>query len=713
MFRVFVGSNYLRGILGYRRFNLFSRAHGSKINALFTRKHPQGLLSKDDLAELTVFDVLEWFHDQISSHLKAEPAVILNPQREEIERVAQEEYFCRDFTCTQEDACNSLAIHGIFPHGRISRAGETTPVFLPDFSLGVRWFGFFGRAPLNDRGLSTVGSQVPVTSDGMVKRLWDSFPEVPTGSEPPSSDLECHLCDTLATVHKRANGYRSKYKSLYNLEGSEHTPKGDTVDEHDCIFIDAIAHGFSGHRSLRRDNREVPSVGMNRLLAASATRQSLGKQTISGLLPVETWERLDPPVKHFLLQAGEEVAAASCTPLYPNLPSRDVMAAIVKAVRSDGENLGEDGDGVEYEFRFGRWDFDEHSIPLKQLGLDLAVGRRLGIPPDDEGDLRGDGAADAAVPRVVDKPAPPSERKFRPADFPDFFGEAVWAGKWQADWKAAILEVHSALYDTDIERSLNLQRVLDLYPLHKRVLGLVEHVIVRELKERGMTGGANSVFSRAYTKGQGSGLGPEDNKRATLETEGNWLIFAQQELERGNSDPLDLARTLDDVIAMILKPAASGVTWTINLESRSAADHARHIRDLSQANKAARLISLYLGRLALMLRNAIEHGSDKVDGASLLIDYSGYWKEKREEKYLTNSSGYKHAIAKGVEPVLAWDKDISSDVQWPSSALLSKILKVPTGANNLRLTSGSLHRCMKLASLVLLSSDTHLHLSIS
>ncbi len=58
------------------------------------------------------------------------------------------------------------------------------------------------------------------------------------------------------------------------------------------------------------------------------------------------------------------------------------------------------------------------------------------------------------------------------------------SGEWLKDWKAANYEDQAALYDNDIEKSLHLQGVLDLYPLHKRILGLVEYPIRKWLKDK-------------------------------------------------------------------------------------------------------------------------------------------------------------------------------------------------------------------------------------
>ncbi len=291
-----------------------------------------------------------------------------------------------------------LAIHEIFPHG--SMLPGRKPVWLPDFGLGVRCFGFFGRAPLADRGDSVADSGYlyspwgpqptsPTTSDNVVRILWNEFPSVRYGNEPHFSDLECHLCDTLDTVHKNAEAFWEKIKGKIKWTKPTGTPKviagaqPDKPDGDDCdwLVIDAVVRGFQGHRFLRRDNLEVPSVARHRLLAASATRQGLGKRVVSALFPVDLWKPMKDPVKHFVLQAAEQVGGLACTPLYPNLPPREDMDELVEAVRRDGEILGYEEERGEVEYTFDESDVDRHSPALKKLNLDSAIRRRLNLIP--------------------------------------------------------------------------------------------------------------------------------------------------------------------------------------------------------------------------------------------------------------------------------------------------------------------------------------------
>ncbi len=211
------------------------------------------------------------------------------------------------------------------------------------------------------------------------------------------------------------------------------------------LVIDAIVDSFQGHRSLHRDNPDVPSVGNHRLLAASAIRQGLGKPVISSVFPIKIWECFKSPVKHFLLHAAEQVGAMSCPPLYPNLPSSVTMRDLCRAVNMAQADCG--------------FNVADHMIPLRQLGLEAAVGRRL---------------------------AQSFDRREQ--------------GLWAWDWAKTIDEYQAALYDRDIEKSLHLQSVFDLHPLHKRLLGIIEHVIIPAIKRKTrLQGGASSVFANAFT----------------------------------------------------------------------------------------------------------------------------------------------------------------------------------------------------------------------
>ena len=417
--------------------------------------------SKSDLKNRTVFDVLEWFHKEVfyeedKETVRADVGGVVSARKNEICQVARDVYhrlvreedqppgFVPDFECNDQHACRSFAIHEISPHGSMLLP-ESKPVWLPDFSTGVRSFAFFGKSPLayrEERGFLAVESLLdsiggllsrikadenrPSESErtGVLDKLQDllhhegctlathSRPDydvqhaiesliarlagdemqqnvseleeiVPPlesilknlessgqdefdrtiekllyqlrwsdGGESGISKLECHLCDKLSDVYDQAEAHWNELKQRRDnevrslLEGSP----DDTLREirahaasaifdreygrvsgEDYLVIDAIVDGFHGHRSLRRDNPEVPSVGNHRLLAASALRRGLAKPEISSLFPIDIWRSFARPVQHFLLQAAEQVGALSCRPLYPNVPIHEEMQELIGA----------------------------------------------------------------------------------------------------------------------------------------------------------------------------------------------------------------------------------------------------------------------------------------------------------------------------------------------------------------------------------------------
>ena len=243
------------------------------------------------------------------------------------------------------------------------------------------------------------------------------------------------------------------------------------------------------------------------------------------------------------------------------------------------------------------FDITEHATTLRKLGLEEAFENRPWQSPD------------------------PLERD-----------KSGW------DWMGVIGELESALYDSDIEKSLHLQAILDLYPLHKRILGLIEYMIIPEIGDQGK---ASQVFTDAFCRPNGSrfwaGLTSKDGILATLETEGNWLIFAEKETTAG-AERLDLACLLDELIEKIVDAhKANGITVT--LKPASPREHAEQLRDVSKnPDEGAAKVSLSLGKIALMLRNAIEHGSDRVAGEALEINCSGYWAQPRGGKRSWNGT---------------------------------------------------------------------------
>ncbi|MHB1424701.1 MAG: hypothetical protein ACYC3I_16145 [Gemmataceae bacterium] len=285
----------------------------------------------------------------------------------------------------------------------------------------------------------------------------------------------------------------------------------------------------------------------------------------------------------------------------------------------------------------------------------------------------------------------------------------------------------SAFYETDIERSLHLQNRLDLYPLHKRVLGLIERTLLPKVEAtflarygrlpeaaKGPSGLWTVSFTGAQDKKKDKKTGKvtsydpltgatlaatweADGKKATLETEGNWLFYASAHDSTRATWPVNLVNLLDDLDGLFdlngLLPRMSSATevngFRVTLNPGTPEVHARQLAALAdRSNRNAECMTLYLGKLALMLRNAIEHGTDEVVKEGLLIDASGYWNERGG--------------------VLRWLRTNADQLSWKLRTQLPSAL--PDAANSFLLTPASLKRCLVLLSLVLRAGFSHLQL---
>ncbi|HEY7424810.1 MAG TPA: hypothetical protein VH682_11320 [Gemmataceae bacterium] len=143
MIHVVVGTSHLSAIFGYDRW--IGSPSFEELDPLHTelreRLRPllgQPLLpprSRDDLANVTVFDALSAFHEKVSVCLcKPPPAKLLVKLQRELQSFGRREYHYPAFEATPEDAYRYLAINGLCGHGSDRQDGHKVPVFLPDFS---------------------------------------------------------------------------------------------------------------------------------------------------------------------------------------------------------------------------------------------------------------------------------------------------------------------------------------------------------------------------------------------------------------------------------------------------------------------------------------------------------------------------------------------------------------------------------------------------
>jgi len=648
-----VGTTFLtHWLLGQRGNDADTRLRHA-LEALQGEKY-LSVKGEDELRSHCVYEILDAFFQKLRPILINQLPGDLTTLTAELQRTGSDVYSHPSFIATQEHAVGWLAIHQLHPHGQVMSPGssEKTNVFLPEFANRLELFCFFS------------GFGCPSIKDGAGdETILDLFEERVFQNK--RADLRAHLCDTLHSVYSRvrnaAKGLQDDYASAGRTDGRRFQPN---PGEEQLLILDAHVGGFRAYRSLRRDFASIPPLGGHRLLVASAIRQGLGMPVISETFPHELWTPLPNPVKHFVLTAAEAVGRSRCEPLYPDVPTKKALNALDKEVTCGFiDNMNPDD--------------PRHAPTLKMLGLGQALSMRK-------------------------------------AEFRD----RRHAGDYDNDWNDVGEELVTAIYGDDIERSLHLQGVLDLYPLHKRVLGLVEYIILPRLKAKGVGGEASSAWSWAFTgkidddtgkqtrRGLSTVQWPDwPDKLATLETEGNWILHAADHENAQPTAPVDLAGLLDGIMTrMASAEELAGVS--VNLQRKPHA-HALQLGALADRNEKAACMTLYLGKIALMLRNAIEHGADEVVGAELLVKTPGYWKVLRGYKGKGEQGRY--AKPKRI-PIFEWHGKTASGVAWRSRDLLPKNEHLPTAANEFLLTPASLHRCLVLMSLVLHGAFSHLDL---
>ena len=250
MIHVVVGTRHLQEILGY---GLYHPALLDVFYPALDEMVGRPLKSVDadsELAKWTVFDVLEEFHEKACTLLMANAPEIIEARQKAIMDVARDEYHQTDFECTSEDASHSFAIHGVHPHGSLSPPGKS--VWLPDFSTGAQSVAFFANVCAADR---------EKLIHGIDAEFWARY----DAYKCDISDFECHLCDTLSDVYRRAV---KRWKELENAKQGTAEPTFDEINRRlflkefyddygkktsgdDHLVIDAIFEGFARYSSLK------------------------------------------------------------------------------------------------------------------------------------------------------------------------------------------------------------------------------------------------------------------------------------------------------------------------------------------------------------------------------------------------------------------------------------------------------------------------------
>ncbi|MBL8793294.1 MAG: hypothetical protein JNM56_05270 [Planctomycetia bacterium] len=710
MIQVFVGSDYLFKALGCHP--TVGDKYRKVLNAIASAgKNPlASVTSAFDLSKLTVYEVLKDFHDAAFSSMETEAQELLDETCEEMKQFANSDYQLSDYTQTTENVRNALAVHGLLPHGKavfevVEPDGPQRiirDVLLPDLALGASIFGYIVAPGKFERDASAHASRVV---DVLTSRWWSV------------AALECHLCDSLSFVYERARAFFECYwnemetcqhqmgvstltpeirqmldeelKDILSTAPTDFRPEehvyirdlkqqlaqddmlpstydfvnrrlkqaslyGKPIATDSILVLDAYLYGLVSRRNLKRRFRTIPPLTADESLRASAVRLGIARPLVQELFPLKLWAPLPEPVKHFIFDAARIAGAVRCRPATRPLPPEVTSQLAMVRVTSIGS------DDIP---------LDLFKDVLQRIGL-YEPWRQL-----TESNLHRD----------------------------------------DLDLLQATNETLGAIYNPGVELSLFRQEALDLYPLHKRVLGLLEYRILPKVEEQFLrrdgklpdkANGASGLWTVAFTGAQdqdrrthrvnqsyapltGASLRPStweaDGKKATFETEGNWLLHAHYSATTGNSS-IDLAALLDDV-SLRMAAAFTGIS-AISFSPANPQAHAGQLATLAdRTNPEAARMTLYLAKLVLMLRNAIEHGTDELVSEGLLIKSPGYWTQQR-----------------GRGGVFQWLKHNAA--HWRSGSSLPPTF--PNKANAFVLTPASLHRCLVLVALVLYASYSQL-----
>jgi hypothetical protein len=150
-------------------------------------------------------------------------------------------------------------------------------------------------------------------------------------------------------------------------------------------------------------------------------------------------------------------------------------------------------------------------------------------------------------------------------------------------------------------------------------------------------------------------------------------------------------------------PALVGLELTLVPSTPNA--HARQLRMVTEQSERARMLTLFLGRVALEIRNFIEHGIEEPEGQGLLIRNEDMWETKRD--YIAKGKKGGNRRPRSVS-LLEWIRLTARDQNWPRTAELPAV--VLPAASGLILDTASLGRCLVLISLLVAGSQAHLDL---
>lgn len=156
--------------------------------------------SKEKLKNVSVFHVLEMFHADLCNLLEEEGKPIVELLEFELRFTSEATYQQPTLRTTTKHAMDLLSLYGPLPHGTTSSG---TSVFLPDLAMGVRLLG----------SLVTKMKVTPFATENTI-----SSAILTTSSTTP--DLECHLCDELFEVYRRAADFKASLAEIQGLTDS-------------------------------------------------------------------------------------------------------------------------------------------------------------------------------------------------------------------------------------------------------------------------------------------------------------------------------------------------------------------------------------------------------------------------------------------------------------------------------------------------------------
>jgi hypothetical protein len=376
----------------------------------------------------------------------------------------------------------------------------------------------------------------------------------------------CHLCDTIGQI-------------ITQLLRDD-----KTLDLNSCkLWLTGKPKAVPAYLALRRATPTLPPLGSRRVLADAALRQALGKPIISFIIPDALWKPFPPAVKHFVLDAAMAVGSAECAPLFPDVPFENAQHQL--SLR----------DTTFHETEL-RCDFQTFVKVMKKLGLRrLSLVKRFNLL------------------KMAKQEGEKSMMKISSSELDSLGKEGE-----------ALREILMCILSEDIELSAKNKVLFELYPQHKRVLGLLEYSWDDRLRKLHPKQSFQRLWENAFTtllKNDPDVIGKIEVKKGDkLENSPKliemgyvlplsaWLESAAASQSKGKSG-CHLSEILEVVIEkMCVKLGIPSSALT--LVPGTPQHHAEQLAWISTGTIQAQKAVFFLGKFAIELRNFIEHGKD-------------------------------------------------------------------------------------------------------